>query len=247
MRHWRYVLLDHPFEAFCYPVANVDDLAGWLAEAFSRDPTEVRTLISELEGDAALQGELARRLRLPGDRRPVEFGYRLPWYVIARLAKPRLVVETGIQSGLGSMLILRALQRNAAEGASGELVSVDIAPRAGWLAQGSPSSPWRRLTGPSAPTLWAALAGRHVGMLVHDSPHTEEIQQAEFDFALAHADEQLVLVDASGGETPVLSDLCQRLGVAHHVFDEKPASGFYEGGGVGCAIISGHPDASGRL
>lgn len=70
-------------------------------------------------------------------------------YLIARLAKPRLIVETGIRSGLGSMLILRALQRNAAEGAPGELVSVDVAPNAGWLAQGSASGPWRRLTGPS--------------------------------------------------------------------------------------------------
>lgn len=247
LRHLRYVLLDYPFEAFCYPVENVDELARWLAGAFCREETEVRALISELEGDTELQRLLGRGLRLPGDHRPVEFGYRLSWYLIARLEKPRLIVETGIQSGLGSRLILRALQRNAAEGAPGELVSVDIAPKAGWLAEGSASTPWRRLTGPSASTLWATLAGRHVGMLVHDSPHTEEIQRAEFDFALAHADEQLILVDASGGETPVLSDLCQRLGVAHHAFTEKPASGFYEGAGVACAIIPGRPNAGGRL
>lgn len=75
-------------------------------------------------------------------------------------------------------------------------------------------------------------------MLVHDSPHIEEIQRAEFDFALEHADEELVLVDASGGETPVLSQLCQRIGVPRHFFREKPASGFYAGPGVACAIVS---------
>lgn len=103
LRHLRYVLVDYLFEAFCYPVENQEDLARWLAGAFSREQSEVRALLSELEGDVALQELLRSRLRLPGDRRPVDFGYRLPWYLIARLAKPRLIVETGIQSGLGSI------------------------------------------------------------------------------------------------------------------------------------------------
>lgn len=238
-RHLRYVLLDFPFEAYCYGVANVDELARDLADAFSRRQEEVRMLFDELLEDDQLQVTLARRLRLPADRRRVEFGYRLPWYVITRLSKPRLIVETGVQSGLGSALLLRALDRNADEGSPGELVSVDTAPKAGWLAEDRAASPWRRLTGPSHPTLSERLADRRVGMLVHDSPHTEEVQRAEFGFALEHADDQLILVDASGVETPLLPELCQWLGVTYHLFREVPAGGFYEGVGCGCVIVPG--------
>jgi hypothetical protein len=36
------------------------------------------------------------------------------------------VVETAIQEGLGSAVLLRALERNAEEGSSGELISFDV-------------------------------------------------------------------------------------------------------------------------
>jgi hypothetical protein len=55
------------------------------------------------------------------------------WYAVVRALKPQLIVETGIKQGLGSLVLLAALERNAGEGGSGRLISFDIDPFSGWV------------------------------------------------------------------------------------------------------------------
>src|SRR5207237_437884 len=88
-----------------------------------------RRAVQELEDDADLRHGIERRLRKRGDHnRRVGYGRRLGWYAIARLVQPQLIVETGIHDGLGSAVLLRALQQNAAEGNDGRLLAFDIRP-----------------------------------------------------------------------------------------------------------------------
>jgi hypothetical protein len=49
--------------------------------------------------------------------------------------KPGLVVETGVDKGLGSVVLASALRRNRAEGFPGEYLGNDINPHAGFLLQ----------------------------------------------------------------------------------------------------------------
>ena len=53
------------------------------------------------------------------------------------------------------------------------------------------------------------LGHRHVGLLVHDSLPTEEIQRIEYGVALRHAADPLVIIDSYAGQIPVLSELCE--------------------------------------
>jgi hypothetical protein len=46
------------------------------------------------------------------------FGRRLGWYAFVRAVKPEVVVETGVDKGLGSVLICHALIKNRQEGHS---------------------------------------------------------------------------------------------------------------------------------
>jgi hypothetical protein len=48
------------------------------------------------------------------------------YYLIARALRPRVVLEAGVDKGLGAALICRALQRNRTEGAAGTYVGVDV-------------------------------------------------------------------------------------------------------------------------
>ena len=95
----------------------------------------------ELEADPDLRAHVrkvteASRYRHVSDAE-ARYGSRLSWYALVRIRKPRLVVETGTDKGLGGLVIAAALLRNKAEGHPGRYVGFDLNPTAGWLFGGA--------------------------------------------------------------------------------------------------------------
>jgi hypothetical protein len=135
-----FVLLDPEATNFTYELANQDELATWVAEVAAVPPAEVEPVFAEAEADAELRARVVRATagHWWWSKRSPPFGKRIAWYALARLRRPQLVIETGVHDGLGSLILLRALERNRADGADGELVSFDINPTAGWLVGSHP-------------------------------------------------------------------------------------------------------------
>lgn len=63
----------------------------------------------------------------------VGFGRRLGWYALVRILKPKVVVETGVSDGIGSLVIATALIENAKEGSFGRYYGTDNNTNAGYL------------------------------------------------------------------------------------------------------------------
>ena len=204
----RYLLTDPEVESFTYTVANVPEMLAQIAAATGTPFAALERFSTEAQTDPELGDELQRRLRWRFDvkHRP-PLGHRLGWYVLVRALRPSLVCETGIYHGLGSLAILRALERNRSEGSPGELLSFDLSPDAGSLVDRRRYPGWRPVVGATTDTLRDALSGRRVGALFQDTPHTVPNQSFEFETALAHRDSRLLLVDGSGGQLPVLERL----------------------------------------
>ena len=120
-------------------------------------------------------------------KRDMPLGNRLLWYALVRAVKPRLTVETGIYQGLGSLMLLRALARNAEEGVEGHLISIDFDPGSGWLVPERLRDRWTPLFGDIEADLEPALADRDIDLFIHESDHNERLQRFEFGTALAHA------------------------------------------------------------
>lgn len=211
--HLAYIVWDPEVESFSYHLANVADMLATIAEATGVPLSDVEGFAREAQSDPELGDRLAHRLRWRFDvkRRP-GLGHRLGWYVLLRALRPALVCETGIYQGLGSLAILRALERNAAEGAPGQLLSFDVSPLAGTIVDRSRYPKWHHVVGSTHSTLERAVTGREVGALFHDTTHTTENQELEFGIALRQAAAQLLLVDGSGAQLPVLERLSQQ----HH-------------------------------
>jgi hypothetical protein len=235
----KYVAFDPEIDNFTYDLANEDELVPFLAESLDRDPREVEQYIGEVVADAEFERLLRARLkkkRWTRKQRP-HFGRRLGWYAIARALKPRVIVETGIHDGLGSVLLLRALDRNAAEGYEGRLISFDINPRSGWLVSEPLSSRWRPVYAATAAALENELQGLEVGMIVHDSDHTYECEHFELTTAAARAAPTIALVSDNAHATTALPDLARSLGIDYHFFRERPRDHFYPGAGIGLALL----------
>lgn len=218
-KHVRYLLLDPEVESFTYRLANVREMLIEIAEVTHVPMTDIERFVSEAHDDPELGDRLARRLRWRFDvkHRP-PLGHRLGWYVLVRALRPPVVCETGVYQGLGSLAILRALERNHVEGAAGELLSFDASAHAGSIIDRRLYPSWRPIIGLTRDTLEPALRGRTVGALFHDTRHTEENQRLEFGAALRHAAPRLLLVDGSGGHVPTLAQMCrERNGVYSRV------------------------------
>jgi hypothetical protein len=224
--HLRYILLDPEVESYTYRVANIDGMLTTIAEATGTPVEELRHYVAEADTDPELRDNLTRRLRWRFDvkHRP-ELANRLGWYVLVRALRPRLVVETGVYHGFGSLTLLRALERNAADGSPGELVSFDISEEAGSFVDRRRYPGWRHVVGETTEILRGSLDGRQIGAVFQDSNHSVAVQELEFGVALASPEPTLLLVDGSCGESPVLEQLTRerggdyrrvRLGAADH-------------------------------
>jgi Methyltransferase domain len=233
----RYLALDPELDNFTYDIENRDELARTLAEVTQVDVSMVEGYIAEADADSRLhqpaRGRPILRLR---HKRVMHLGRRLGWYVAARVLKPALIVETGIHGGLGSRLLLLALARNRDEGAPGELISIDIDTAAGALVERSLRGDWRPVFGSTYDALKPAIAGRQVGMLIHDSDHTYECERFEFEAALDSAAERAVFISDNSHASSALPDLARERGMRYGYFVERPRDHFYPGAGLGIAL-----------
>jgi predicted O-methyltransferase YrrM len=248
---WRtraaYVLFDPEIESHSFELENEAEVISALAAALRRPVDELSAYAAETHVDPELNQLLRRHLRWRLDtKRQPPLGNRLAWYVMVRARKPRLVVETGIYLGLGSLALLRAIERNAQEGNPGELMSFDTLRSAGTMVREPMRRHWRRIVGSTHDELLPALSGRRVDMLFQDTPHTEENQRFEFGTALAHAGPQLLLLDSSGGHAGTLRALCSEQGGTYHEIAMRSRRHIDPGGAITFAIFDGAPPTDRR-
>ena len=235
----RYLLFDRELDNFTYPIANLDELSDFLALALDADRAIVRGYLHELDTDEDIARALRARLADRPDRnRTMPFGRRLGWYAIARIRRPKLIVETGVHDGLGSTALLRALECNEADGFPGRLVSADIRRSVGWLI---PDDLRRRHTvviGDALATIRAAAADQPIDLFIHDSDHRYEHETAEFETAARLMAPSAVLLSDNAHASTAFADFCARHGLSYRYWHEVPRRHFYPGAGIGIALTS---------
>jgi hypothetical protein len=229
------MFVDPELDNFTYELRNEADLPDFVSEVLASDRDRAAAHMYELKTDVVLRSEIeaSTRGRLSSKRVP-EYGHRLAWYAFVRELKPSLVVETGIQDGLSSIVLLRALERNDEEGSPGRLKSFDIMPGSGWLVGERHRPNWQLTIGSTYDTLEPALEGGEVGVIIHDSENTYESEQFEFGVALRHAADRLLLMT---NRAPVggLRDFAAEHGLRYVEFVEEPLH-FYPGTPQGAAL-----------
>lgn len=230
-----YILGDPEVDNFTYELANEDELVLWL----SRELGTNRGRVAELLVEARSNNDLYRRLREQTELRmsmktEPALGRRLGWYVIVRLVKPARIIETGTHDGIGSLVLLSALDRNAAEASPGQLISIDPDPTSGWIV--GERANWSRRTADSRAVLREILEEAQVQLFLHDSLHSYEHERFELETAAAAMESGILLSDNSH-ETSALSDISEKIGARYSFWKERPRNHFYPGAGIGMAVL----------
>jgi hypothetical protein len=238
LRVARYVLWDPEVGDFSYEIDNEGELVQLLAHAFDLDPVALRGYLAETHSDPVLTSDLAEHARQRASmKRQIGFGPRVGWYALARALKPRVVVETGIKHGLGSLILLQALRRNAAEGSPGRLISFDNDPFSGWVVPEDLHGDWQPVFAMTSDAMESTLAGVEIDLFICDTPPDQDLELFEVGTALRFAASPMVLIAGAGNRTTAMRELCEQAGGKYRYFDEHPRHDVYPGAGLGFASV----------
>ena len=217
---------------------NLEYLAAFIAVVTGQPIKLARNYIAEINNDQALKDHVVRLNRAHKQRWVADpearFGRRMGWYALIRAHKPRLVVETGVDKGLGSCVIAAALLRNAAEGSPGRLLALDINPNAGYLLTKPYNDVGQMVYGDSLASI-AALTDE-VDFFIHDSDHSAEHEAKELRAVEGKLSSRALVLSDNADCTGELLKFAEGTGRQFLFFAEKPKNHWWPGDGIGVAF-----------
>ena len=223
--------------------ANNLHLAWMLALVTSTPFSVIQGFLAELDQDGELKshirlktGNSARRLTADTEAR---YGRRAGWYALVRALKPKVIIETGVDKGLGTCVLAAALLKNRTEGHDGRLYATDIDQTAGFLF----ASPYDRVGQIIYGDSIATLKGMRetIDLFIADSAHTAEYERGEYDTVQDRLAPHAVVISDNAHVTQELAYFSERTGRQFLYFQENPQAHFYPGAGMGIAYHTSIP------
>jgi predicted O-methyltransferase YrrM len=216
-------------------------LVSYTAVVSGHSEEEIEKYFVELESDEELRRSLMEQAKASPDRHNSDieprYGRRLGWYALMRATKPRVVVETGVDRGLGTAVIASALRRNTREGAPGMLYATDIVPTCGHLMSDTYRQFAKILIGDSVESL--KKFEQSVDIFIHDSDHRAEYEWAELIAIEPRLHAGSITMSDNSQQTTKLLEFSKRIGRSFLYFQDQPLNHWWPGDGIGAAFIPG--------
>ncbi len=222
---------------FTYHLApeNLQYLAAMISVITGVSHATVLTYFEEIEGDQALKSTIQEARNQSAFKqfadREVRFGRRLGWYAMMRICKPKVVIETGVDKGLGAVLLCAALLRNREEGFPGRYYGTDINPAAGYLLTGPYKEVGEILYGDSIESL--SRFQEKIDLFINDSDHSTEYEYREYQTIRPLLKEDSVILSDNAECSDKLAQFALETGRHFLFFQEVPADHWYPGSGIG--------------
>ncbi len=206
-----------------------------LAAALGKDYDTIRGFIQELQDDTALKDHIVQQTRLSPHRKfadtEVRFARRLGWYAVVRVIKPKLVIETGVDKGMGAVVLCAALLKNREEGFPGQYLGTDINPEAGYLLSGKYAEVGKILYGDSIESLSAIQ--EPIDLFINDSDHSVEYEYREYQTIKKRLTDTSVILGDNSAVSSALVNFSLETGRRFLFFREEPKDHWYPGEGIG--------------
>jgi hypothetical protein len=237
---WTLLFVSRELSNFTYDLSDRGKIhfAHAVSIAAGCTPQDARRWIDELAGDEELRAFIVDCVRDSSGRTVTDaradYGRRLGWYALARALKPRLVVETGVDKGLGSLVLCAALRRNAAEGHPGRYLGTDINPSAGELLGGPYATFGFIAYGDSLASL--EKLSDPVDLFINDSDHSADYERREYELMAPRLSPDAVIVGDNAHVTDELADFATRTGRRFIAVRELPRDHWYLGATTGIAF-----------
>lgn len=217
---------------------NIKYLASFISDATNTPYEVVMKYFDELKEDKKLMKHLvdlnqSSSLNYKSDDE-IRYGRRIGWYALVRILKPRVIVETGIDKGLGACVLSAALQKNALENNYGEYFGTDINPEAGYLFQGDYAKMGKILYGDSVESL--KKFDQIIDLFINDSDHSIEYEALEYQTIKNKMSDTGVIIGDNSHVSAKLLEFCLETNRKFLFFKEEPLNHWYLGSGIGLSL-----------
>lgn len=238
---WAFASKEHYNFTYHLTDLNRRYLANYTAVLSGHPVSEIDRFMRELETDEALRSALINQTLTSPDRYNSDleprYGRRLGWYALLRATKPQIVVETGVDRGLGTAILAAAMRRNTQEGFPGIIYATDIVPDCGHLLAEPYKQHVRVLLGDSVESL--KKLKKTVDIFIHDSDHRAEYEWAELLAIEPRLHPCSLVLSDNAYFTSKLMEFAQRLGKSFLYFQDQPKDHWWPGDGIGAAFVPG--------
>ena len=217
---------------------NIRYLASLIADITDTEFNVVMGYIKEIEDDRALRKHVTDATAKSGlsflaDKK-VRFGRRIGWYAFVRALKPKTVIETGVDKGLGACVLTAALKKNKEEGYEGRYYGIDIDLRAGYLLSGDYANYGCILYGDSIESL-KKFDGT-IDLFINDSDHSADYEAEEYKTIINKLSEHAIVLSDNSHCTDKLLEFSLETNRRFVFFQEKPRDHWYPGAGIGISF-----------
>lgn len=205
--------LDHPFE----------QLQKYLDEIKNDDQLKIY-LRKKIE-DSDLKNFADRHVR---------FSRRVGWYIITRALKPKVLIETGVDKGLGSVVLCAALLKNKEEGFLGRYYGTDINEKAGYLFDEKYKSIGEIIYGDSISSL--QKFDKMIDLFINDSDHLASYEYQEYQTIKNKLSPKALILGDNSHVTNKLLKFSIENDRNFVLFREEPKDHWYPGAGIGISF-----------
>jgi len=217
---------------------NIQYLASLISDIANVEFDTVMKYINEIEEDKDLRTHIANavaksELSFVADKE-VRYGRRVGWYAFTRALKPKTIVETGVDKGLGACVLTAALKKNKHEGFEGKYFGTDINPEAGYLLSGDYANYGSVLYGDSITSL-KSFQGV-IDLFINDSDHSPEYEAEEYKVISNKLSENALILGDNSHCTDKLLEFSLEANRHFIFFQEKPREHWYPGAGIGISF-----------
>lgn len=214
---------------------NKSYLASMIANITGEGIREVLKYFYEIENDFELLNHLKNKVDESGKIDDnFKYGRRIGWYAFVRILKPKIVIETGIDKGLGSCVLASALMKNKSEGYEGFYYGTDINPKAGYLFDGVYKKFGEILYGDSIESL--KKFDKKIDLFINDSDHSSEYEYQEYLTIKDKLSDRAVILGDNSHCSDKLYNFSLENGRRFLFFKEEPANHWYPGAGIGISF-----------
>jgi predicted O-methyltransferase YrrM len=238
---WTFSSKEHYNHTYHLTELNQRYLDAYVAVVSGHELASIERYSRELNRDDELRRVLIQQTRASRERNNCDeeprYGRRIGWYALVRATKPKIVVETGVDRGLGTAVIAAALKRNSEEGFPGLVYATDIVPTCGHLLVEPYKAHCRLLIGDSVESLKGFK--QPVDIFLHDSDHRPEYEWAEFLAIESRLHPGSLVLSDNSQQTSKLLEFSERTGKSFLYFQDAPKDHWWPGDGIGSAFVPG--------
>lgn len=226
---------------FTYDLTDLNTmyLIDFVSTVTNKSRNEISGYVDEILNDQELFHHLNSAYKNSNQKYKTDpvpkFAKRIGWYAVIRAIKPKTVIETGIDKGLGSCVITSALLKNMKEGFNGFYYGTDINPKAGALFGQPYLTMGKILIGDSIDSL-KKLSIEAIDVFINDSDHSADYEAMEYKIIENKLTDHSVILGDNSHANSKLREFAVATDRKFLFFQEMPKNHWYSGGGIGAAF-----------